>query len=324
MFVVHAIILTFITTPLTLLFYPAKYRVREGTADAPAKEKDGDAEVTPRKSVGDDEIRTKFAMILDKIEQIPAAMTLSQLLQPLNVSTAVEGRDSPFSEEPPPYISIDALRLIELTHRTSAVFKSQEADSLIHNDPVVSVFRTFGYLNRLVVSASLSVVNHEEFPTAIATHVKDSGSQMVVLPWARGATTVSDELASTGGARNPFDGIFHKTTTSDQTSSVVYSEYIRQVFLTAPSDVALFVDRGGPSHYTGHADQHLFLPFFGGPDDRLALNFLVQLCANPSVKATVVRIRKADSDTASVRSDVKGVPHTVRAPLSFLSDAPYS
>ena len=29
MFVVHALILTFMTTPLVLLFYPAKYRVHQ-------------------------------------------------------------------------------------------------------------------------------------------------------------------------------------------------------------------------------------------------------------------------------------------------------
>ena len=38
----------------------------------------------------------------------------------------------------------------------------------------------------------------------------------------------------------------------------------------------------------------LLVPFFGGPDDRLALEFAVQLCANPKICATVVRVRKAE------------------------------
>ena len=41
---------------------------------------------------------------------------------------------------------------------------------------------------------------------------------------------------------------------------------------------------------------HLFLPFFGGPDDRLALEFVVQLCAHPGVSATVVRVIRQDFD----------------------------
>jgi hypothetical protein len=47
------------------------------------------------------------------------------------------------------------------------------------------------------------------------------------------------------------------------------------------------------------ANQHLFLPFFGGPDDRLSLSFVVQLCANPTVTATVVRMKKTASDELS-------------------------
>lgn len=306
MFVVHAIVLTFITTPLTLLFYPPKYRT--SAIDPSPHVGDKEAVQAPRKSLGDDEARTKFTLVLDKIEQIPAAMTLSQLLQPGKLSSTTAGSlpDSPLDSRPPPYISIDAFRLIELTNRTSAVFKSQVADELVHNDPVLSVFRTFGSLNELVVSTSLSVVNHEDFASSIATHVRDSNSQMVILPWARGATTVSDDLARTGDARNPFDGAFQKTSTQDQTSSVIYSEYIRQVFLNSPSDVALFVDRGGPSHHGGQS--HIFLPFFGGPDDRLALTFLVQLASSPLVKATVVRVKKTVSDAASTSSDLKADP----------------
>ncbi|RDB16864.1 K(+)/H(+) antiporter 1 [Hypsizygus marmoreus] len=303
MFVVHALVLTFITTPLTLLFYPMKYRTQELNGQEHHKAEVG----TGSRSSSDEEVKTRFALVLDKIEQLPAAMTISQLLQP-NLAAAASTPSLTSSDEknekasvsPVPAITqsrtvINALRLIELTNRTSAVLKSQVADSLIYNDPVVSVFRTFGHLNRLLVSAALSVVNHEEFPSAIAKHVTESESQMVILPWPRGATSLAEgEQGHHSGALNPFDGIFHKTTSQDQTNSVVYSEFIRRVFSNTPSHVALFVDRGlNPTSVGGN--HHLFLPFFGGPDDRLALSFLVQLCRNSSVHATVVRIEKLDS-----------------------------
>ncbi|KAJ6610377.1 Sodium/hydrogen exchanger family-domain-containing protein [Mycena sp. CBHHK59/15] len=263
MFVLHALILTFMTTPLTLLFYPAKHRDTEATVG--------------RRSSTEDEIKTKFSLILDKIEQLPAAMTLCQLLQPppvpppFSVSSSVDEKALPPSLPPSllhPRISIDALRLIELTNRTSAVLKSQAADVLLHSDPV---------LNRLAVSAALSVVGYDEFADAVAQHAVQSEAQMVIVPWSRGATLVLEddqEQGKTSRVRNPFDGVFHRTATvtQDQTNSVVYSEFIRRVFLHAPTDVALF---------------QLFLPFVGGPDDRLALTFLVQLCANPGVVATV-------------------------------------
>ena len=69
-----------------------------------------------------------------------------------------------FSQGPPSlglgntHITIDALRLIKLTARTSAVMKSSEAGDLHQHDALISVFSTFGHLNRIQVSTSLSIV----------------------------------------------------------------------------------------------------------------------------------------------------------------------
>jgi hypothetical protein len=301
MFVVHAIILTFMTTPLTLLFYPEKHRVQ----DKPRREIE---EGKPQQQTEAD-TRTKFALILDKIEQLPAAMTLTQLLQPLagasdtslhsgssNVSEkATEAVTLPtLSNGPAPYqIRIDALRLIELTARTSAVLRSQESESLMHSDPVISIFRTFGYLNRLPVSTTLSVVNYDNFSTAVADHVRESESEMVIVPWCRFSRS---DVGAEGATHNPFDLVFGRSAGADMTSAVVYTDFIRKIFLRSPADVALFVDQtvSASQSKLGGTEQHLFLPFFGGPDDRLALSFVVQLCGNSNVTATVVRITKTE------------------------------
>ncbi|KAG6856215.1 hypothetical protein H0H87_006551 [Tephrocybe sp. NHM501043] len=294
--------LTFMTTPLTLFFYPPKYRTRDAKPDHSVE---GGTITHPNSS---EETKTRFALVLDRIEQLPAAMTIAHLLHPSSASStssSIDTADKSESslEKPPVYagspsissrISINALRLIELTSRTSAVLKSKAAESLVFSDPVVSVFRTFGQLNNFLVSAALSVVNHDDFPSAVAKHVSETESQMVIIPWSRGSTEIDDETDS--GAHNPFDGVFHKTNaiSRDQTSSVVYSEFIRNIFSTSPSNVALFVDRGITTSHAESTAHHLLLPFIGGPDDRLALSFVVQLARNPLVQATVVRIQKTD------------------------------
>jgi hypothetical protein len=315
MFVVHAIILTFMTTPITLWAYPAKYRSHPGVVTEKLGGPGADEAALSRR-FSENDVKTRFTVILDKIEQLPAAMTLTQLLQsPAVISTAssevstasVDEKAAgdvvlptlPVTQATPSdaRMTISALRLIELTDRTSAVLKSQEADSIIHTDPVVSIFRTFGYLNRMSVSAALNIVGYDEFPSSIANHARDCESQLVIVPWCRGRGANDEE--TTASAHNPFDGIFNKAAGRDQTSSVVYSNFIRKVFSDAPTDVALFVDRGIPSSNASLAqasNQHLFLPFFGGPDDRVALSFVVQLCANPTVTATVVRMKKTASD----------------------------
>ncbi|KAG6877933.1 hypothetical protein C0993_001979 [Termitomyces sp. T159_Od127] len=329
MFVVHAVILTFLTTPFTLLFYPEKYRTR----DRPRPDHSVEGRATTHSSSRDD-YKTRFALVLDRIEQLPAAMTIAHLLQPgetalPNARTSSDGSEKSFEKSPVTsgsrQISVNALRLIELTNRGSAMLKSQAAESLAYTDPIISVFRTFGYLHNLFVSAALSVVSQDEFPAAVSKHAAENESQMIIVPWSRGSTEVDDEPDN--HAHNPFDGIFHKntthTSTRDPTSSVVYSEFIRNVFSTSSSNVALFVDRGisTPHHRSG--TQHLFLPFIGGPDDRLALSFVVQLARNPSVQATVVRIVKTEGlsrNTTSIdKKDVIDASSSIPVVLQTLA-----
>ncbi|KAI0082517.1 hypothetical protein K474DRAFT_1633757 [Panus rudis PR-1116 ss-1] len=340
MFVLHALILTFMTTPLTLLMYPAKYRrahdheEEKVHAVLPALERGSGAEY--RSTLSSDAFITKVAVVMDKIEQLPAIMTLTQLLRTSLPSTAVstpvslsiqssdeekKTNTTPSPTHKPLQLAVDALRLIELTDRTSAVLMSQNADALIHSDPILSVTRTFGYLSNVVVSSALSVIGFEEFAPTVTAHVRETGSQMVIIPWSSGsvfkessssgASESNDGPVSPGGrsiaaiaASNPFEGMFGQKQ-SGQSAAVVHTQFIRKVFNDTPADIALFVDRGVPQALDGSNEQHLFLPFFGGPDDRLALKLVVQLCVNPSVSATVVRMFRTESDDLSPLNTVE-------------------
>jgi len=165
---------------------------------------------------------------------------------------------------------------------------SAEADYLLQTDPVVSVFRTFGALNHVPVRASISVVNYDEFSNSVARHINESSSQMLLVPWK----AATNEGASGYAGFNPFDNLFKTTVTTEHSTEVVNSHYIRKVFAGSKADVCLIINRG-LSASGSPGDQHIFLPFFGGPDDRLALSLVVQFCARGSgVTATVVRIRK--------------------------------
>jgi hypothetical protein len=147
-----------------------------------------------------------------------------------------------------------------------------------------------------------------------------------------------------GGGYNPFEHIFggrsggpSTANNSEKAASTTYAQFVRKVFSLSSVDVALFLENDGSGYNTDHfnnADdqtshdvdgglhsgnsdgsltqplvegQHLFLPFFGGPDDRLALNLIVQLCSNPngSVIATVVRFTKTEPD---VEADISRDP----------------
>ena len=294
MFVVHAIILTFITTPLVLLFYPPRHRIhlenasRSDNLSRISGDYDG-------KLVADSDYlyKHRLTIALDRFEQLPAAMILTQLLKPS--ALAMPSGEKTVDEKPallPPSMSIDALRLMELSGRTSAVLRSTESETLLLEDPLITIFKTFGHLNCIPVLPSISVVNYDEYPNAIAEHAERTASQMILVPWSSGHQLGSQDEAKIQ-VHNPFDSIFHRSAPHDAaTNSIAHSEYVRKVFQHSPVDVALFMDRS-PSSKTS-ASRHLLLPFFGGPDDRLALAFVVQLCMHKDVSATVLRLSKVD------------------------------
>jgi hypothetical protein len=249
--------------------------------------------------------KRRFTVVLDKLEHLPSLMAITQLLRPPTESTPSQ---SPRNEaEVPTHFA--ALRLIELADRPSDLLKS--SDALLHTDPLIAIYRTFAELNGLPVSASLSIEPFESLATSIAEHVRVVGTQLVLVPWlpSAAAQTPPDNLDS--GAQQdrgtPFDALFRVDHSSSSASSLPHSHFVRSVFAQAGTNVALLIGQRAPfaaGVRDGQQRTHVFLPFFGGPDDRLALDFVMQLCANPCVSATVVHITKRDDIIRAEGDDV--------------------
>ena len=308
MFVLEALTLTFLTTPLVSALYPHELRVR--ASDLPGKrpvtrDEDGPDRESPLLAANDDwPWRYRFTVVLDKLEHVPGVLALTQLVLPkppdpsaaMSVTSAAETIDLK-----KPEVVVNALRLIELSDRTSAVMKSSVADTLKDTDPLLGIFRMFGELNDLPVSTSLSVVPYEDLPHSVADHAARHASQLILLPWlpSTSQNPMEGDLTNlTPKASkyeyNPFEAFFGSLSKGDKSGSTTHSQFVRGVFAQSKSDVALFIDTGDRSGAGG--SHHVFLPFFGGPDDRLALEFVVQLCLNPKMTATVVRYIKRDAE----------------------------
>jgi hypothetical protein len=240
-------------------------------------------------------------VVLDKLEHLPSLMAITQLLQPSSPYSQTEStpRQSPGNEAEVP-THLGALRLIELSDRPSDLLKTSATDALLHSDPLIAIFRTFAELNGLPVSASLSIEPFESLATSVAEHVRVVGTQLVLVPWLPSAVTPDNNSPSEPGPHKatqdrsggtPFDALFHK----DRSTSLPHSHFVRSVFAHAGTNVGLLIGRAPFAAVRGQT--HVFLPFFGGPDDRLALDFVIQLCADSRVRATVVRITKRDIQT---------------------------
>jgi hypothetical protein len=329
MFVLEALVLTFMTTPLVTTFYPPHLRSRisatganfDSVADDEARRK------TKAGQDGDSTAKRRFTVVLDKLEHLPGAMALAQLIQPSvpvddkRKRSSTESRLSSKAALRPPSISIEALRLIELSDRTSAVMKSSASETLLHTDPLLAIFRMYGQLNDLPITPAMSIVPYDDLSYSVAEHARNHGSDMIMVPWlppTKDGNSVTDAPPSAAmpstpkfSSNNPFDLLFKSGI--DKPASVLHSQFVRGVFAQSSVDVALFVDRTAAGTQTG-GSQHVFLPFFGGPDDRLALEFVVQICENPRVTATVLRMVKKDVEVVvspvptAYAADTKGTP----------------
>jgi hypothetical protein len=191
MFVFEALILAFMTTPLVSTLYPPERRTRAALGGVlRASTGDPDEDKSDRKfpMTENKPWRSRFAIVLDKFDHMSGMLVATQLVCPPSLETpsATDPRSTMSTKASDkvkmPEVSVDALRLIELSDRTSDVMKSSAVDTLIHTDPLLSMFRTFGELNDIPVSLSLSIIPYDDMPGTVADHAKRYGSQLLLLP----------------------------------------------------------------------------------------------------------------------------------------------
>ena len=193
-------------------------------------------------------------------------------------------------------VSVDAYRLLALTERTSDLIKASESEVTRRADSLLNIFSAFANLLSVPFSTSMSIVPQDEFVETVAAHAAGTKADMLVIPWAAGASLHPED---DGPGVNRLESLFGQQAVE---RSPQYASFVRRIFLESDSDVGLFLDGGvsdsSPSSVS--VSQHIYLPFHGGPDDRAALDFVMQLVANdPQMTATVTRLVKVAPDAAS-------------------------
>ncbi|CAB4415251.1 unnamed protein product [Rhizophagus irregularis] len=294
--VAMALVTTILTTPLATWLYPHEYQRKMELKRIGHLEPEGTGDRT-------DEISTKknrLLIVLNKVEYLPPMMMLVQLLQPLSAIVRKQVEEKGENEktatvqtQPNASITVHVLRLIELTQRISTVMKISETEETLH-DPIMNLFRSFGQLNFVKVKANLAVVAQQDFAQHVAERAEDTDANLVIVPWGGAGSVIDDQS-------NPFVGPREKKETSPQVAS-----FTQEVFseATIRANVGVFVDRGlGVSSLNQKESSitsisvRVFLPFFGGIDDREALTFVIQLLDHPNVSVDVLRIIKSSEPT---------------------------
>jgi hypothetical protein len=334
-----ALVTTVATTPLTTVLYPLWYQKKleswkRGEIDWDGNRiiSEGASDATPEQSL--EKLQSNHVrklLVYLRLDSLPSLFTFMALLSgdksmtptkyhqsKRELETVLEGTE-PLIETPIKRpLEVHGLRMLELTERTSSVMKVSEGDDYSYRDPVVNAFRTFAQLNNVAVSGGVSVVPEDSYAETLNSQALDYHSDLLLIPWSAASNPTEDATAR------------------DTLSSGMQDTFIQKTLETATCNTAIFFNRGfgGPvqeprtlnrtvsglslrSHREpvvqpiADRSHHVYLPFFGGSDDRAALRFVLQLAQNSNITATIIHFI-IPLQSASKSPEVVGIS---RAPI---------
>ncbi|KAI5241199.1 hypothetical protein E4T43_05623 [Aureobasidium subglaciale] len=324
-FVVMALITTFITTPLTMALYPPWYQKKleawkKGLIDwdtgNPISPGDDASSIVVAK-LETSKIRTLLVHL--RLDNMPTLMTFVSLLAAPTKSGDAAARQHPTlvgksasvdesAKTPNRPLEVHGVRMIELTDRDSSVMSVADVEEFHWKDPIINTFRNFGRLYNLSVSGEVAIALESSFADIITSKAASENSDLLVLPW------------SESGSMNEQQSYNGNPVTPRRLEDTSYVSFVADALKASTCNTAVFVNRGfGGSAVTrrptlsrqaskmslsndrGPASapivdksHHIYMPYFGGADGRVALRLVLQLAENPDVTATVVYFDRLD------------------------------
>lgn len=344
-FVIMALVTTFATTPLVQWLYPQWYQKKldawkrgEISWDGTPLRRSSDLAHPDSLEKLQSSPVSKLLVYL-RLESLPSLFTFISLLSgekpaatakihPSKVdATATAPTDEAKAKAP---LEVHGLRLLPLTERTSSVMRVAEASNFSLTDPVVNAFRTFASLNDLAVSGGVTIVPETSFAGELTTKAEDLNTDLVIIPWAE--TGAAEGESSLGGS------LLHS-----EFNDASQAGFVRQALDDAKCNAVVLVNSGfgGPSakiqsenkaattstltRATSHISvtslrhtqtattrplaersHHIFFPFIGGRDDRVALRFVLLLAKNSNVTATILHLRISSPSSSAASAAAAG------------------
>jgi hypothetical protein len=274
--VVMALITTFMTTPVVMWLYPEWYQKQTaekfandqiyGDEDLPEK-KDPSIFATSRL-----EPENYFSLVtmLNRIDAVPSMMALIRLLKEDSSSSVKFSKNR---------LDIHALRLLELTQRSSDVMRIQDLRETTRQDPVLNVLRTFTSLIGIEsLQTRLDFRAPSEFISTVADYGENVSADMILLPWVS-RPSYHQPPPQPQQEINPMD----QQPDSLSIYQVSDADFASSAYSITKCTVGLFIDRGFGHVQDGNLklqnkNFQIIVPFTnGGSDDRAALIFALRL-----------------------------------------------
>lgn len=338
MFVVMALVTTFATTPLTVALYPPWYQKKLETWKKGLIDWETGKSISP----GDDSssilaaklesAKIRSLLVHLRLDNMPTLMTFVSLLGDRTEEAvprshpSLAKQQSSVSEPTRSQrraLEVHGVRMVELTDRDSSVMQVSDVEEFHWRDPIINTFRNFGRLYNFVVSGEVVIAPESSFAEILSSKAANENADLLVLPW------------SESGSMNEQQSLKGTPATPRRLEDTSYVSFVADALRMATSNTAVFINRGfggvtvprrptlsreaskmslnqdrGPASYPiMDKSHHIFMPYFGGTDGRVALRLVLQLAENPDVTATIVHFDSLDQGReAESKSRLHGLP----------------
>lgn len=319
MFVIMALVTTFLTTPLTLALYPVWYRTKVERWRNGEIEWDGTPIVRSSDGEGADgrfkEFRlAKVVAVLDNVESMPITMMFIQMLAaPQQRITA--DPDVPHSSNSEPEYSdlsavptdvtipgafltrqaephglwVSGLRLIDFTERTADLIQVMSGELIDGDrDPVIKTLSTFASIHHIPFEGKMAITPQQD-RSKIVMSMSQTTEDFLLTTWDDEAELV----------RNPRLLKLNPQAREGALRSHIKLALIRDLFERAKCQVGVVIDRGYTESGSSATSRRVYFPFFGGANDNLGLGLALYLAKNTNVQVTIAVIGDVPETTSS-------------------------
>lgn len=313
LFVVMAVVTTVTTTPLTKLLYPKSYQYKLEKWKRGEIDWDGNP-LTPSTSQQDsveklNESQIRRLLVYLRLDSLPSLFTFISLvgqaseIQPVSPPEE-QAQQGQASQPPQRPLEVHGLRILELTERTSSVMQVSQVEEYSRRDPIVNTFKTFSQLNNLAAAGQVVVAPSDSYAETLTRQASEVASDFALIPWSEIGSVTEDSTVPAAVSEQ------------DRFNSRTHLDFMQKCLAHAVCNTGIFINNGfggqvKPDRPSLHrsvsamsihsiraqpaslpvADKthHIFFPFFGGVDDRVALRFVLRLAKNTNVNATICR-----------------------------------
>ncbi|KAM3406258.1 hypothetical protein ACQJBY_000371 [Aegilops geniculata] len=275
--VLMALVTTFITTPTVMAIYkPARAtgrrRLHPRKLHGPASAPSSPSSATGG-AAGANAMELRVLACIHGGHDVPAL---------INLIETIRGHTQPRR-----LVKLYILRMVELTERTSSILMARAArrNGLPFlrpyrrgDDQVDVAFGTYAQLGHVHVRPMTAVSALHTMHDDVAAVAEDKRVSLIVLPFHK--------------RQHPGHGHGHGGGDEVENLGPEWRAVNRRILREAPCSVAVLVDRsfGGGEQVSSEQVAHgVCVLFFGGPDDREALELAGRMAEHPGVQLTVVR-----------------------------------